>query len=203
MQRMTEDHPAAAASAPRPWSCTATSATGPARQRPHGSASCTAITDDYPAAAASCARRWSCSATSATGAAKADALDSLGTVHALYRGLPGRRRLPPAGAGAVPRHRPPAGQGRAPSRSGCRAAAGRGLPGGRRRLRQALELFRDLDDRFRQAYGSDRARGGAAADRRLPGRRRQQPAGPQPVPRPPRTPAARPTPSTSSAWCSS
>ena len=47
-----------------------------------------------------CARRWSCSVTLATGAAKA--MPSTGWAGApLYRGLPGRRRLPPAGAGAL------------------------------------------------------------------------------------------------------
>ena len=70
-------------------------------------------------------------------------------------------------------------------------------------LAQALELFRDLGDRQRPGLGPQPAGRGAAADRGLPGRRRQPDPGAAAVPRPGRP--ARPGlgPPASWAWCSS
>jgi hypothetical protein len=63
---------------------------------------------------------------------EADTLGALGVVQAERGGLPGRRRQPPAGAGARPqRRRPPRGGSRL-ARPGTGTAADRGLPGRRR-----------------------------------------------------------------------
>ena len=101
------------------------------------------------------------------------------------RGLPGRRRQPPAGAGPVPRPRPPAGPGHAPSAiwASCNRWTG-DYPAATASYQQALDLFRDLGDRQGQAHGLPQSGRGATADRGLPGRRRQLPAGAGPVPRP-------------------
>ena len=66
---------------------------------------------------------------------QADALNEPGRRVLADRGLPGRRLQPPAGAGTVPRHRPPDRRERRPGRTGYRAAADRRLPGCRRHLR--------------------------------------------------------------------
>ena len=222
MQAMTGDLAAAAASLPQALAAV------PRPRRPGRAGRCPQPAglpahwpaDDYPAAAA-ISRRWSCSATSATGAGKAEALNGLGRVLA-DRGLPGCRRQPPAGAGAVPRRRPPARPGRRPHDLGAVQRLTGDYPAAAATLRQALVLSRDLGDRYKQAWvlaelavvqrltGDYRAaaassqqalelfrdsatgqrglraqptRPGAAADRRLPGRRRQPPAGPRAVPR--------------------
>ena len=63
---------------------------------------------------------------------EADALTELGALQARDRGLPGRRRQPGPGAGALPRYRRPARPGLRPQPAGHRASADRRLPGRRR-----------------------------------------------------------------------
>ena len=62
------------------------------------------------------------------------ALNQLGMVQWLDRGLPGRHRQLDPGAGAVPRPRRPARPSLGPQRPGRGAAADRGLPGRHRQL---------------------------------------------------------------------
>ena len=104
MQTMTEDNPAAAASATR-----ALQLYRDLGDRA-GQADALAmigflhtVTDDYPAAAAELRQALELFRDLGHRRGQGDALTP-GHRAPLYRGLPGRRRLPPAGAGALPRH---------------------------------------------------------------------------------------------------
>ncbi len=92
MQVMTEDLATPPSPTARPWSCTATSVTGPARQRPSPpSAPCTRSPTTTRQPPPRCARRWSCTATSATGAGKAWP----SCIWVPCSGWPGSTRRPP------------------------------------------------------------------------------------------------------------
>ena len=132
---MTEDDPAAAASATR-----ALQLYRDLGDRAGQAAALTQIgfqhtvTDDYPAAAAELRQALELFRGIGHQRGQGDALPHPGHRAPLYQELPGRRHLPPAGAGTLQRHRLPAWPGRRPHRTGCRAATGRGLPGRRRLL---------------------------------------------------------------------
>ena len=191
MQAMTEDTPAAAASATR-----ALQLYRDLGDRAGQAAALTMIgflhtvTDDYPAAAAELRQALELFRDLGHRRGQGDALHYLGSVHR-YTG-----DYPAAAAchrQALELYRDTgyrSGQADALTDLGAVQRLTGDYPAAAATLRQALALGRDLGDRLPAGPGSHRARRGAAADRRLPGRRRQQPAGPQPVPRPPRPPAS-------------
>ena len=137
-----------------------------------------------------------------TGPARPTPSTKLGSVHRTDRGLPGRRRQPGPGAGALPGPRRPARPGRRPQQPGPGATADRGLPAAAASHEQALALARGLGHRRAEACtlnclglvqqltgdylaaAASLARGAGA------------------VPRASATGAARPSPCTTSASCS-
>ena len=84
-------------------------------------------------------------------AGQADALQRAGPLAAGDRGLPGRRRQPPAGAGAVPRPGRPAGPGQLPGSAGHGAARTGDYPAAAASHQLALALYRDLGHLVGQA----------------------------------------------------
>ena len=108
-------------------------------------------TGEYPAAAASHQQALELYRDLGHRAGQALAITNLGNVQARTGDYPAAAASQPAGAGPVPRPRPPARPGPGHQQSGHRASADRGLPGRRRQLPAGAGLFRDLGDRQGQA----------------------------------------------------
>ena len=141
------------------------------------------VTGDYPAAAAELRQALELFCDLGHRRGQGDALTYLGEVHRCTGDYPAAAACHRQALELLPRHRYRSGQADALMSLGTVQQLTGDYPAAAATLRQALALSRDLGDRLPAGPGSHRARRGAAADRRLPIRRRQQPAGPQPVPR--------------------
>ena len=132
-------------------------------------------TGDYPAAAASHQQALELFRDLGDRHGQASALNDLGDRAAADRGLPGRRRQPPAGPGHVPRPRRPARPGRGaepPRRASSRTSDSQQA---RDHHAQALAIARELGAPLEEARALEGTRPQPAPGRR-PRRRRRAPA---------------------------